>query len=64
MRQSRSPSGKAITAAIAAALAGYAELGVTHLVAHCWPRTSEAVTRFGAAAALARKRVSAPAASV
>ena len=49
---------------IAAALAGYAELGVTHLVAHCWPRTSEAVTRFGAAAALARKRVSAPAASV
>lgn len=52
------------TEKIAAALAGYAELGVTHLVAHCWPRSAAAVTQLGAAAALARERVSVGAASV
>jgi probable F420-dependent oxidoreductase len=52
------------TEEIAAARAGYAELGVTHLVAHCWPRSAAAVTQLGAAAALARERVSVGAASV
>ena len=52
------------TEEIADALAGYAALGVRHLVVHCWPRTADAVTQLGAAAALARERVSASAASV
>jgi alkanesulfonate monooxygenase SsuD/methylene tetrahydromethanopterin reductase-like flavin-dependent oxidoreductase (luciferase family) len=49
---------------IAAALAGYADLGVTHLVVHCWPRTAEAVTHLARAATIARERVSASSASV
>jgi alkanesulfonate monooxygenase SsuD/methylene tetrahydromethanopterin reductase-like flavin-dependent oxidoreductase (luciferase family) len=44
---------------IAAALAGYAALGVSHLIVHLWPRTAEAVTQLGAAAASARERVAA-----
>jgi probable F420-dependent oxidoreductase len=42
---------------IAKALAGYADLGVGHLIVHVWPRTVEAVHRLGAAAALARSQV-------
>lgn len=42
---------------VAAALAGYAELGVEHLIAHVFPRTPDAVTRLGEAASLARERV-------
>lgn len=42
---------------IADALAGYAELGISHLIVHLWPRTPEAVTRLAAAASLARERV-------
>jgi probable F420-dependent oxidoreductase len=42
---------------IAHALAGYAALGITHLIANVWPRTPEAVTRLGQAAALARSRL-------
>ena len=45
---------------VADALAGYAELGVKHLIAHVFPRTTEAVTLLGGAAALARDRVAAP----
>ena len=41
---------------VAASLAGYAELGVTHLIAHVFPRTVDAVLRLGEAAALARER--------
>ena len=40
----------------AAALAGYLDLGVTHVIAHVFPRTTEAVRRLGEAAALARER--------
>jgi len=42
---------------IAAALAGYADLGISHLIAHVFPRTVDAVRRFGEAAAMARDRV-------
>ena len=42
---------------VADALAGYAELGVSHLIAHTFPRTPEAVRQLGEAAALARERV-------
>ena len=42
---------------VADALAGYAELGVKHLIAHVFPRTPAAVLRLGEAAALARERV-------
>lgn len=45
------------TAEIGAALAGYAALGVSHLVVHLWPRTVEAVARLGEAAAAARASV-------
>lgn len=45
------------TEEIADALAGYAELGISHLIVHLWPRTPEAVTRLAAAASLARERV-------
>lgn len=41
---------------IAAGLAGYEELGVTHLIVHLWPRTVEAVGQLGAAAEIARER--------
>jgi probable F420-dependent oxidoreductase len=42
---------------IADALARYADLGVTHLIAHIWPRTPEGVRRLGEAASIARQRV-------
>jgi probable F420-dependent oxidoreductase len=38
-------------------LAGYADLGISHVIAHVFPRTPEAVTRLGEAAALARERL-------
>ena len=44
------------TEEIAAQLAGYAELGISHLIAHTFPRTVDAVSRLGEAAALARER--------
>jgi probable F420-dependent oxidoreductase len=46
---------------VADALAGYAELGVSHLIAHVFPRTPDAVRRLAEAASLARERVPAPA---
>ena len=46
---------------VADALAGYAEMGVNHLIAHVFPRTPAAVHRLGEAAALARERVAAAA---
>ena len=49
------------TEEIATALAGYAELGVSHLIAHVFPRTPSAVARLAEAAAIARDRVAAPA---
>jgi alkanesulfonate monooxygenase SsuD/methylene tetrahydromethanopterin reductase-like flavin-dependent oxidoreductase (luciferase family) len=45
---------------IADALAGYAELGVTHLIAHVFPRTTDAVRRLAEAAEMARGKVPAP----
>jgi alkanesulfonate monooxygenase SsuD/methylene tetrahydromethanopterin reductase-like flavin-dependent oxidoreductase (luciferase family) len=45
---------------VADALAGYAALGVSHLIAHVFPRTTEAVRSLGEAAALARERIAAP----
>jgi probable F420-dependent oxidoreductase len=39
------------------ALARYGELGITHLIAHTWPRTPDAVARLAEAAAIARRRV-------
>lgn len=45
---------------VADALAGYAALGVSHLIAHVFPRTTEAVFSLGKAAALARERIAAP----
>ncbi len=41
---------------IADALAGYSELGISHLIVHLWPRTPEAVTKLAEAAALVRDR--------
>jgi probable F420-dependent oxidoreductase len=45
------------TEEIAEALAGYAKLGVSHLIVHLWPRTIEAVHRLGSAASLARTQI-------
>jgi probable F420-dependent oxidoreductase len=45
---------------VAEALAGYAELGIEHLIAHVFPRTPDGVRRYAEAAALARERVPAP----
>jgi probable F420-dependent oxidoreductase len=42
---------------VAASLAGYAELGAGHLIAHVFPRTSEAVRLLAEAASMARERV-------
>jgi alkanesulfonate monooxygenase SsuD/methylene tetrahydromethanopterin reductase-like flavin-dependent oxidoreductase (luciferase family) len=42
---------------IAAALAGYADLGVSHVIAHVFPRTVDAVRRLSEAASMARDRV-------
>jgi len=44
---------------VADALAGYAAMGISHLIAHIFPRTPEAVRSLGEAAALARQRVAA-----
>jgi probable F420-dependent oxidoreductase len=51
-------------AEIGAALAGYRELGISHLVVHLWPRTAAAVAALGAAAEVARRTVAGAAASV
>jgi probable F420-dependent oxidoreductase len=48
---------------IADALAGYAELGMSHLIVHVFPRTADAVRRLAEAAALARDRLGAAAAA-
>src|SRR5688500_12110 len=45
------------TEEMASALAGYEELGISHLIAHVYPRTADAVSRLAEAAALARDRV-------
>ncbi|RPH36704.1 MAG: LLM class flavin-dependent oxidoreductase [Chloroflexi bacterium] len=45
------------TSEIGDALAGYAELGISHLITHVFPRTPAAVARLGEAAALARERL-------
>jgi len=45
------------TSEIADGLAGYAELGIEHVIAHIFPRTADAVARLGEAAALARERL-------
>jgi len=45
---------------IADALAGYAELGISHLIAHIFPRSTDAVRRLAEAAALARERAGVP----
>jgi alkanesulfonate monooxygenase SsuD/methylene tetrahydromethanopterin reductase-like flavin-dependent oxidoreductase (luciferase family) len=47
------------TSEIADALAGYAELGIAHLIAHLFPRAPDSVARLGEAAALARERLGA-----
>jgi alkanesulfonate monooxygenase SsuD/methylene tetrahydromethanopterin reductase-like flavin-dependent oxidoreductase (luciferase family) len=39
------------------ALAGYAELGMSHLITHVFPRTADAVRRLAEAAAVARDRI-------
>jgi probable F420-dependent oxidoreductase len=44
---------------IADGLAGYTELGISHLIAHIFPRTPDAVRQLGEAAALARERLGA-----
>ena len=49
------------TEEIADALAAYADLDVSHLIAHIWPRRPESVVRLAEAAALARDRVATPA---
>jgi hypothetical protein len=47
---------------VADALAGYAELGIEHLITHVFPRNIDSVRRLAEAAALARERLGAPAA--
>jgi len=47
---------------MADALAGYAELGIEHLIAHVYPRSADSVRRLANAAALARDRLGVPAA--
>jgi probable F420-dependent oxidoreductase len=49
------------TQEIGDALAGYAELGIEHVITHVFPRTPDAVKRLAEAAALARERVPSPA---
>ena len=46
---------------MADALAGYAELGIAHLIAHVYPRNADSVRRLAEAATLARDRLGAPA---
>jgi alkanesulfonate monooxygenase SsuD/methylene tetrahydromethanopterin reductase-like flavin-dependent oxidoreductase (luciferase family) len=38
------------------ALAGYADLGIPHLIVHVWPRTVDAVRLLGKAAEVARQQ--------
>jgi FMNH2-dependent dimethyl sulfone monooxygenase len=45
---------------VATALAEYADLGISHLITHLWPRTPDAVARLADAAALARERIPTP----
>jgi len=45
------------TSEIADGLAGYAALGISHLITHVFPRTPDAVRQLGEAAALARDRL-------
>jgi probable F420-dependent oxidoreductase len=45
------------TEEVASALAGYEELGISHVIAHVYPRTADAVSGLAEAAALARDRV-------
>jgi len=49
------------TEEVADALARYDEVGVSHLIAHIFPRTPDAVRRLAEAATLARERVPTPA---
>jgi hypothetical protein len=42
---------------IADGLAGYAALGISHLITHLFPRTPDAVRQLGEATALARERL-------
>ena len=44
---------------MADALAGYAELGIAHLIAHVYPRSADSVRRLAEAADLARERLGA-----
>ena len=44
---------------MADALAGYAELGIAHLIAHVYPRSADSVRRLAETAALARGRLGA-----
>ena len=46
---------------VGAALAGYADLDVSHLIVHLWPRSPDGVRRLAEAAAIARDRVPTPA---
>jgi probable F420-dependent oxidoreductase len=46
---------------IAEALAGYAELGIEHLITHVYPRSADSVRQLADAAALARDRLGVPA---
>ena len=45
---------------MADALAGYAELGIEHLITHVYPRSTDAVRRLAEAAELARNRLGTP----
>jgi len=45
------------TEEIADALAGYAALGMSHLMVHLWPRTPDAVMNLAAAVAIVRRTV-------
>jgi probable F420-dependent oxidoreductase len=48
---------RGLTSEIADALAGYEELGMSHLIVHLFPRTPDAVAQLGEAAAFARDRL-------
>ncbi len=48
------------TEQIAETLARYAEYGISHLIAHTWPRSPDGVKRLAEAAAVARERVGVP----
>lgn len=45
------------TSQIADALSRYAELGISHLIVHTWPRTPDSVARLAEAATMARERL-------